>query len=303
VAITVHVTYRHENGVPYAGSVVVAPRARASITIPSWVPDGAVGATLTSSSPFVAERAMYGGTGWELGHAGVASPVAATTWRFAEGATGAFDTYFLLTNPSGKSTTATLTFRTTAGTTVTTAVWVPADGRASVYANGVAGLKDVSFQTTVTAGQPIVVERATYWWSTSGLAARLAGEDTLGSEADGGSAAGTAALPLAAAPRSGAPAAVRVPVPYSLGEVAPVDAIGYARAEGRVSEEERALLEAVATARAAFLATGPPGAVSGLAPPRWGTTEAAPASTTEGVTPAAAALPWIGGHVTLGRIP
>jgi hypothetical protein len=114
-AQTVWVTYRHENGVVYSGSLTVGARSRVTVTLPSWLPDGALGVTLSAAQGFVAERALYGGTGWTLGHAGVPAPVGATTWRFAEGVTGSFDTFFLLANVTGTATTATLTSTTALG--------------------------------------------------------------------------------------------------------------------------------------------------------------------------------------------
>jgi YD repeat-containing protein len=114
-AQTVWVTYRHENGVVYSGSLTVGARSRVTVTLPSWLPDGALGVTLRAAQGFVAERALYGGTGWTLGHAGVPAPVGATTWRFAEGVTGSFDTFFLLANVTGTATTATLTSTTALG--------------------------------------------------------------------------------------------------------------------------------------------------------------------------------------------
>lgn len=60
-----------------------------------------------------------------MGHAGVPSPARATTWRFAERVTGFFDTFFLLVNMTG---TATLTSTMPLEATVTTGVYVPANG-------------------------------------------------------------------------------------------------------------------------------------------------------------------------------
>lgn len=88
--------------------------------------------------------------------------------------------------------------------------------------------------------------------------------------------------------------------------VAPADLISRARAEGRISDEEQAVLAAVVAARAAFLAKAPPGTPSGLAPPG-GTGRgetAVGAELLDGVVaPAAAAVSWYGGHLTLGRRP
>jgi hypothetical protein len=88
--------------------------------------------------------------------------------------------------------------------------------------------------------------------------------------------------------------------------VAPADLISRARAEGRISEEEQAGLAAVAAARAASLRKAPPGTPSGLAPPGGTGREAsaAGAELEDGVVaPAAAAVSWYGGHLTLGRRP
>ena len=50
------------------------------------------GATVTFSSPGIAERAMYFGTKrfWDGGHDAAGAPAPAYTWFHAEGATGDF---------------------------------------------------------------------------------------------------------------------------------------------------------------------------------------------------------------------
>ena len=59
-------------------------------------------------------------------------------------------------NIGGSPTTATFTFRTTANTTVTATLWLPAQCRATLYANAVPGLSAASFRTTVTASVYVV---------------------------------------------------------------------------------------------------------------------------------------------------
>ena len=214
--------------------------------------------------------------------------------------TGSFDTFFLLVNVTGTATTATLTSTTSLGATVTTSVYVPANGRATVWANLVPGLRNAEFRTTVTASQALVVERASYWPGTIGGASAAAGTET--GLADG-ILAGPA--PLEADARWAAGEALGPP-PYVLTPVAPADGMSRARAEGRISEEEQAVLAAVAAARAAFLAKAPPGTPSGLAPPGWtgrGETAVGAEAIDGGVAPAAAAVSWYGGHLTLGRRP
>ena len=265
---------------------------------PRWNPLCRRGAiTLTAPRGFAAERTLYGGTGWTLGHASVPSPVGATTWRFAEGATGFFDTYVLLANVTGTPTTATLTFTTTTGATVTTSVYVPANSRATVWVNAVPGLGNATFRTTVTASVPnaLVVERASSWPGTAQGASQAAGGEVL----LGGETAPTRAALVAPGEELG-------PRPYVLTAVVPADGISRARAEGRISDEEQAVLAAVAAARAAFLAKAPPGTPSGLAPPLrtgLGPPVVGAAAVEGGAAPAAVALPWSGGQLTLGRRP
>ena len=213
--------------------------------------------------------------------------------------TGSFDTFFLLVNVTGTATTATLTSTTSLGATVTTSVYVPANGRATVWANLVPGLGNAEFRTTVTASQALVVERASYWPGTLGGASAAAGGEAglVGAEALGG---------LSRAEPVGAWEEPAAGPPYVLTPVEPADLMSRARAEGRISEEEQAVLAAVAAARAAFLAKAPPGTPSGLAPPLrtgLGPPVVGAAAAEGGAAPAAVALPWSGGQLTLGRRP
>ncbi len=268
------------------------------------------------------------------------SPVAASTWYLAEGnvstsrgtsrsstsnrwrslsaegATGAFDTYFARTNLSGTDTTATLTFMTTAGPTVTTTVLVPAQARATVYANAVPGLGHATFRTSVTASQPIVVERASYWPGTTSSGLTAGGDERdrrLHVLPSLGELAGARDVELTHSAEVGAVANVDVSLlwpdagvaalarPYELVNVEPVGVVSLARAAGQVSEDEHAVLARVAKARADFLRQAPPGTQTGVAPPlRTGGTAAAGAA--GGATTTAIALPWSGGHLTLGRL-
>jgi hypothetical protein len=90
--------------------------------------------------------------------------------------------------------------------------------------------------------------------------------------------------------------------PYAVSAVEPLGVVSVARAAGTVSAEEQDILDRVATARAAFLAKAPPGTQSGVAPPLrlGGSTAPASAGTPCAVT-LSIALPWTGGHLTLGR--
>lgn len=85
--------------------------------------------------------------------------------HFAEGVTlPGFETIFSLSNPQATDATATLTFRTSLGTSLTHTVTLPAGGRqVSVRANDIPGLSNSEFGTSVTADQLIAVSRVVTW--------------------------------------------------------------------------------------------------------------------------------------------
>jgi YD repeat-containing protein len=156
--------YRHENGTLPSEQVTV-PAQRRVVVAPS-APVGGFGIQVWTQNgqPIVAERMVYAGTNWTIGHAGPGVTGGHTLWRFAEGSSvsGLFETYFLITNLSTTPTTVTLTYRQASGTVIgTDTLPLPASTRGTVWANGVTGGQD--FTTEVTSPQAIVVERVMYW--------------------------------------------------------------------------------------------------------------------------------------------
>ena len=130
---------------------------------------------ITADQPITVERAMYfnrGGRTFEGGHASAGVTTPATRWFVAEGATGPnFDTYLLLANPGAADTVATVRFLTPEGA-YTQTYPVRANSRLTLFVDqeltaasgrdAVGAQVDVSAE--VTASQPIVVERAMYWF-------------------------------------------------------------------------------------------------------------------------------------------
>ena len=131
--------------------------------------------TVLSDQPIVVERAMYRDAPGETFAAGsVASGVVspATSWFFAEGATGAFfDTYLLLSNPGDAAATVDVEFtRAHDVTDISTALpiarqyVVPARSRQTIWvAQEDPDLRDTQVGARMTSSQPIVAER-TMWW-------------------------------------------------------------------------------------------------------------------------------------------
>jgi hypothetical protein len=155
-------------------TVPLLPRSRTTIAAADdeALVGRSFGIVVTFAQPAVAERAMYFGVApgalFTSGHdsAGVTAP--STRWFLAEGATGPFfETFILLANPNSTPAEATLRFLTQSGVSATRSVTIPAMARKTVDIEGLSPaapeLANVAVATTVTATQPIVVERAQYW--------------------------------------------------------------------------------------------------------------------------------------------
>jgi hypothetical protein len=112
----------------------------------------------------------FDGATSEIATAGDAAvpPPPAFTRYFAEGVGGSFfDTIFSLSNFGSVAATATMTFHTDAGQTVTHTVSVPAGGRpVTVDVDTVPGLNGAAFGTTITADQLLVTSRTMRWDAT-----------------------------------------------------------------------------------------------------------------------------------------
>jgi hypothetical protein len=117
----------------------------------------------TSGLPLVVERTMTWSADGYGGHGGGAVDAPGTTWYFAEGSQGFFDTYLLLANAAATPATATVTFLLDNGEPVRRTVTVGPTSRLNVYAGDVPELAGKSFSMTVVADAPIIAERAMYW--------------------------------------------------------------------------------------------------------------------------------------------
>lgn len=166
----VRVRYLGEGGASTDHDVWVPAGGRATVGADQTlaVPSGSFGYHVFSLSgiPMVAERSMYFGAGWPVGTSGVGAPSPATTWYFAEGSTGFYDTFILLANTSAQAASVRLRFQLTGGGFVERDTTVPASGRHTFYVNAEGGLPvGAAFSTRVMSvnGVPVVAERAMYW--------------------------------------------------------------------------------------------------------------------------------------------
>ena len=125
---------------------------------------------VTNGVPIIVERAMYMSPddqpfGAGTAAAGVAAP--ATSWFFAEGATGTFfDEFILLANGGSTPANVSITFTPEVGAAVTRPYTVAPNSRSTVWVDQVPGLGATSLSATVTSSVPIVSERSMWWPGT-----------------------------------------------------------------------------------------------------------------------------------------
>ena len=123
--VTVRYLLQAAGSAPIERTYIVAPRSRYTIGVhddPALANQELSAAVFTDGTPIVVERAMYrsGPRLFEAGAAATAAPAPATSWYFAEGATGPyFDEFLLLANPGPTSVTATVNYLLPDGSVIT----------------------------------------------------------------------------------------------------------------------------------------------------------------------------------------
>lgn len=189
----VRVRYLLPSGAPLVKSYTVAGRSRFNIWVnleefPSAPGNALLANTdvsadieVLSGPDIVVERAMYltrsaaapGGL-FEAGHESAGVTATASSWYFAEGATGnMFDLFVLVANPSNNEAQVRATYFLDNGTTYTKDYSVAANSRYNIWVDveqfdGVAGLplanvSAVATKLEVLNGVPVVAERAMWW--------------------------------------------------------------------------------------------------------------------------------------------
>jgi hypothetical protein len=167
--------------------IAVPPRTRRTVRLNDVVPGAEFSTSLQSDVPVVAERAMYFDCRGRKGGS-VAAGAAATSqgWYFAEGYTGGeFDQWLLLSNPSGETVTADVSFHRRDGCIIRRETTLQPRSRATLHVDEIPGLEEAEVSTSVTATAPgVVAERAMYFRYTGSMGS-----------IDGGHAAAGAAAP------------------------------------------------------------------------------------------------------------
>lgn len=174
---TVRIRYFVPGGLGLEKDYLVPPRERVTIAVDMQTnaagvqvlanTDVAGEITVLGTGPAIlAERAVYLGTGWQAGHGSAGVTAAATSWWFAEGATGPFfDAFLLIVNPNNVEARGEIRYYLDSGQLVLRPYAVPPHARHNVWVDLDPQLANLAFAASVhaTNGIPVVAERAMWW--------------------------------------------------------------------------------------------------------------------------------------------
>jgi len=162
--VPVRVDFLREGAAPITRNEIVGANAPLQLHLHDLVPAGAVSTVVhsTSAIPLAVERTMsWDSTGY--GGSGSSAIAPNTTWLFAEGSQGYFDTYLLLANDNDTDVTTSVRFLLEGGSPLDGPLVVPAHKRVTLYAGDIPGVINRSFGISVTSPLPITAERAMYF--------------------------------------------------------------------------------------------------------------------------------------------
>jgi hypothetical protein len=170
-AAQVRIRFLQPSAAPIERDYTVAPGSRFTLAVDGIPELQAVDVSAVIESlnavPIIVERAMYSSAAgvFAAGHdsAGVTAP--ASTWFFAEGATGGFFDYFLLlANPGSADATVTAQYLLPSGSPVTRSYTVRANSRRTIYvALEDPRLADTAVSVSLSSTEPVIAERAMWW--------------------------------------------------------------------------------------------------------------------------------------------
>jgi hypothetical protein len=166
--------YQTPGGQVEGPEVTLEPFTRKTVNVSDTVPDAwSVSTRVAADAPVVAERSTY----WnaeqyrQLGQGSIGATATHTEWLTPEGSTGAdasgsFETWILVQNPSSETVQAQLTYMLSGTSVDGPTLTLPPLSRSNVLVSDT--VKDTwSVSTMVTSEQPLIVECAMYWNAAS----------------------------------------------------------------------------------------------------------------------------------------
>ena len=142
----------------------LGPSQRQTVSLDSVLGiSAAVSIIVESDVPVAADRSMTwgpAGTGLSLD---TGSPAPATTWYFAEGATGPFLLYYLFQNPAATPANVTVRYLVEGAAMVSKTHTLPPQSRTTIFVNGEdPALVRASVGAVISSDVPILADRAMY---------------------------------------------------------------------------------------------------------------------------------------------
>jgi hypothetical protein len=179
VDVTAHITYTTDKGVVIHRSKVIPASGRLTINIEDEAPELANVAVSTLiepvAYPLVSERTMYWGTtgtGWREAHNSFGVTEQGTRWGLAEGRSGGprgYQTYVLVSNPSGGSTDLRVTYVKEGGGSVVRFYTVQASQRLNIPTADIPELANSNFSTIVESLGPAITVEGSIYWNANGV--------------------------------------------------------------------------------------------------------------------------------------
>lgn len=167
------------------------PGTRETIRVNDVQPDADLSIKVSGSSPLLAERAMYwGNTLWgEVGHDSIGVSGPHPVWYLPGGNTQPlFETWTCVQNPNPVDVNIEITYYPEGFTSEVQGLFTVSANTRRTFNMADAGMSEGRYATRVrslTPGQDIICERATYIWTMAGsLSMRTSGESTIGAWQD-----------------------------------------------------------------------------------------------------------------------
>jgi hypothetical protein len=165
-AALVDMTFMQLDGTNTSIQFAVPSRSRYTVPVHQVLPGAQVSTRVSSSTPVVAERAMYWNDRSD-GHDTIGTPTPEKTWYFAEGYTAeGYEEWLLIQNPWDQGAAVTIDFMFPGGSTQSVTAGIPARSRFTINVGAFVGEKEVSLK--LTSDLPVVGERAMYFKQRSG---------------------------------------------------------------------------------------------------------------------------------------
>jgi hypothetical protein len=175
VDATADVEFLPQSGSSVTRQYVVPARSRRTVWVNQEGPPldhAEVAAHITSSEPIVAERALYltrPGQVFAAGSVSMGAQAPATSWTFAEGATGAlFDTFILVANPLPVTARVDARYQLPDGEVITRTYTIAPRSRFTIWVDQEdVALAETPVSTVLSSDSPVVAERAMWWPANS----------------------------------------------------------------------------------------------------------------------------------------